>query len=215
MQLETHTTFFFVCFSYEKHAISVRTGCLMDKQAFIDNDMTSYGSALLAIEGEWMDLVVFSIENRKSLFVEPFDLTNTARSVYDEDEFERIIRVFRRSYSTIERSKSFSSIVTEPFDWKKIILLLKFLFFAKSHCYILIWISNTSVSDNTRCFFFLSWLRFIYWTKRIGEKIKDLRNKTTGIRKRWKPKREKNRDFVRKNFPEKTPIKWMMQFITE
>jgi hypothetical protein len=48
--------------------------------------------------------------------VEPFDLSNTARSVYDHDEFERIIRVFRRSYFTIEKSKSFSSILTEQFE---------------------------------------------------------------------------------------------------
>jgi len=50
------------------------------------------------------------------LLLEPFDLSNTARSVYDDDEFERIIRVFRRSYFTIEKSKSFSSILTEQFE---------------------------------------------------------------------------------------------------
>ena len=49
-------------------------------------------------------------------FSEPFDLTNTARSVYDDDEFERIVRVFRRSYFTIEKSKSFSSILNEQID---------------------------------------------------------------------------------------------------
>jgi poly(A) RNA polymerase GLD2 len=83
-------------FRYEKHAISVRTGSLIDKEEFLDNDLTHYGDALLAIE-------------------EPFDFTNTARSVYDDDEFERIVRVFRRSYFTIEKSKSFSSILTEQF----------------------------------------------------------------------------------------------------
>ncbi|CAF3574554.1 unnamed protein product [Adineta steineri] len=83
-------------FRYDKHAISVRMGCLMDKEEFLDNDHTHYGDALLAIE-------------------EPFDLSNTARSVYDDDEFERIIRVFRRSYFTIEKTKTFSSILTEQF----------------------------------------------------------------------------------------------------
>jgi len=89
--------FFAKDFRYERHAISVRMGCLMDKEEFLDNDMTTYGHALLAIE-------------------EPFDLTNTARSVYDDDEFERIVRVFRRSYFTIEKTKSFSSILNEQFD---------------------------------------------------------------------------------------------------
>jgi len=84
-------------FRYEKYAISVRMGSLIDKEDFLDNDRTTYGHALLAIE-------------------EPFDLSNTARSVYDEDEFERIVRVFRRSYFTIEKSKSFSSILNEQID---------------------------------------------------------------------------------------------------
>ncbi|CAF0905206.1 unnamed protein product [Rotaria sordida] len=88
--------FFAKDFRYEKHAISVRMGCLIDKDDFLDNDTTNYGHALLAIE-------------------EPFDLTNTARSVYDDDEFERIVRVFRRSYYTIDKTKSFSSILTEQF----------------------------------------------------------------------------------------------------
>jgi len=48
--------------------------------------------------------------------LEPFDLSNTARSVYDDDEFERIVRVFRRSYFTIEKTKSFSSILNEQFE---------------------------------------------------------------------------------------------------
>ncbi|UJR28560.1 hypothetical protein I4U23_009793 [Adineta vaga] len=89
--------FFSKDFRYEKHAISVRTGCLMDKEDFLDNDSTNYGDVLLAIE-------------------EPFDFTNTARSVYDDNEFERIVRVFRRSFFTIDKTKSFSSILIEQFD---------------------------------------------------------------------------------------------------
>ncbi|CAF1076029.1 unnamed protein product [Rotaria sp. Silwood1] len=89
--------FFAKDFRYEKHAISIRMGCLMDKEEFLDNDMTNYGHALLAIE-------------------EPFDQSNTARSVYDDDEFERIVRVFRRSYYIIEKTRSFSSILTEQFQ---------------------------------------------------------------------------------------------------
>jgi hypothetical protein len=43
---------FYITFRYEKHAISVRMGCLIDKEEFLDNDMTNYGHALLAIEGK-------------------------------------------------------------------------------------------------------------------------------------------------------------------
>ncbi|CAF3391725.1 unnamed protein product [Rotaria socialis] len=84
-------------FRFEKHAISIRTGRLIDKNDFLDHDVTNYGDALLAIE-------------------EPFDLSNTARSVYDDDEFERIVRVFRRSYYTIDKTNSFSSILMEQFE---------------------------------------------------------------------------------------------------
>jgi hypothetical protein len=86
-------------------------GCLMDKEEFLNNDTTNYGDALLAIEG-----IEINFEKKMNILLEPFDLSNTARSVYDDDEFERIIRVFRRSYFTIEKSKSFSSILTEQFE---------------------------------------------------------------------------------------------------
>jgi hypothetical protein len=88
-------------------------GCLMDKEEFLNNDTTNYGDALLAIEG-----IEINFEKKMNIYflLEPFDLSNTARSVYDDDEFERIIRVFRRSYFTIEKSKSFSSILTEQFE---------------------------------------------------------------------------------------------------
>ncbi len=52
----------------------------------------------------------------ESLASEPFDMSNTARSVYDDGEFERIVRVFRRSYFTIDKTKSFASLLTEQFD---------------------------------------------------------------------------------------------------
>lgn len=104
-------------FRYEKYAISIRTGSLIDKYDFQDNDATNYGDALLAIEGKKMNY--YKQNNNYVLFhffLEPFDLTNTARSVYDDDEFERILRVFRRSYFTIEKSKTFSSILSEQFE---------------------------------------------------------------------------------------------------
>ena len=88
----------------------------MDKDVFLHNDVTHYGDALLAIEGKDND---FDSTRNPIFFVdllEPFDLSNTARSVYDHDEFERIVRVFRRSHLTIDKSKSFSSILIEPFE---------------------------------------------------------------------------------------------------
>lgn len=36
---------------------------------------------------------------------EPFDLTNTARSVYDPDEFERIVRTFRLAHQRLAASR--------------------------------------------------------------------------------------------------------------
>ncbi|XP_046487826.1 poly(A) RNA polymerase gld-2 homolog A isoform X1 [Neodiprion pinetum] len=41
---------------------------------------------------------------------EPFDLTNTARSVYDPDVFERIKRVFKKSYQMLKKNYDLSSI---------------------------------------------------------------------------------------------------------
>ncbi|XP_015599027.1 poly(A) RNA polymerase gld-2 homolog A isoform X3 [Cephus cinctus] len=41
---------------------------------------------------------------------EPFDLTNTARSVYDPDVFSRIKRVFARSYQKLKESQDLASI---------------------------------------------------------------------------------------------------------
>ena len=87
----------------------------MDKEVFLDNDVTTYGQALFAIEGR-IDFDLSDGRRRALSISEPFDLTNTARSVYDEDEFERIIRVFRRSYFTIDKSRSFASLLIEPFE---------------------------------------------------------------------------------------------------
>lgn len=42
---------------------------------------------------------------------EPFDLTNTARSVYDVAEFKRIRDVFYNSYKTLSNTHSLDSIL--------------------------------------------------------------------------------------------------------
>ncbi|PSN42330.1 hypothetical protein C0J52_20133 [Blattella germanica] len=41
---------------------------------------------------------------------EPFDLTNTARSVYDRDVFERVKAVFQTSYNNLKKSRDVESI---------------------------------------------------------------------------------------------------------
>lgn len=102
-------------FSYDKHAISIRTGSLIDKEDFLFNDQTNYGDVLLAIEGKLKEISI-EMEIEVTIFLEPFDFSNTARSVYDEMEFDRIVRVFRRSYYIIEKTKSFSSILEEPIE---------------------------------------------------------------------------------------------------
>lgn len=45
-------------FSYDKHAISIRTGSLIDKEDFMYHDQTNYGDALLAIEGKLKDISI-------------------------------------------------------------------------------------------------------------------------------------------------------------
>lgn len=45
-----------------------------------------------------------------SYLTEPFDLTNTARSVYDRDVFERIKAVFQASYISLKKTRDIESI---------------------------------------------------------------------------------------------------------
>lgn len=46
---------------------------------------------------------------------EPFDLTNTSRSCYDEHTFERVKRVIRLSYQRLSRSRDVEKILSSPF----------------------------------------------------------------------------------------------------
>ncbi|KAF6023368.1 hypothetical protein EB796_018325 [Bugula neritina] len=46
---------------------------------------------------------------------EPFSLTNAARSVYDENVFSRIHRVFVRSSRALDQSKDINSVLQHPF----------------------------------------------------------------------------------------------------
>jgi hypothetical protein len=45
-----------------------------------------------------------------SYLTEPFDLTNTARSVYDHDVFERVKAVFQTSYNSLKKTRNIESI---------------------------------------------------------------------------------------------------------
>ncbi|KAL5005038.1 hypothetical protein ScPMuIL_018494 [Solemya velum] len=46
---------------------------------------------------------------------EPFDLSNTARSVYDENTFLRVKRVFYSSYTKLSRTRNAETILQHPF----------------------------------------------------------------------------------------------------
>ena len=83
-------------FRYSKDAICVRKGGIIPKQMAqrYKSDDNSYS--------HWKFL---SIE-------EPFNHTNTARSVYDEVVFEQILSVFRVSHYTLRRYPFLDSIMT-------------------------------------------------------------------------------------------------------
>ncbi|KAJ0174933.1 hypothetical protein K1T71_009074 [Dendrolimus kikuchii] len=72
-------------FPYERMAVSVRAGCRVpvgECRAARAHKNDPHQWKLLCVE-------------------EPFDLTNTARSVYDPDTFEKIVRTFRESYKRL------------------------------------------------------------------------------------------------------------------
>jgi poly(A) RNA polymerase GLD2 len=45
-------------------------------------------------------------------YLEPFDRTNTARSVYDPAAFQKIVDVFRQSAAKISQTKDLLSVMT-------------------------------------------------------------------------------------------------------
>lgn len=86
---------YFSTFNYNQFAMSVREGRVVSKDEcrFVrapKNDVTQW--KLLCIE-------------------EPFDLTNTARCVYDVNTFEHIKSIFRGSYEMLVQTKDLSTIV--------------------------------------------------------------------------------------------------------
>ena len=48
-------------------------------------------------------------------FLEPFELTNTARSVYNGAVFHKILNVFEKSASVLKRTRSLTSLFKEKF----------------------------------------------------------------------------------------------------
>ncbi|GFO36881.1 poly(a) RNA polymerase gld-2-like protein a [Plakobranchus ocellatus] len=82
-------------FSYGTHVISIRKGKCVNR-----NEVRTLGDSM-----QWKYL---NIE-------EPFEGSNTARSVYDLHVFTRIMRVFKASYSFLEKSRDLEAILSRPF----------------------------------------------------------------------------------------------------
>ncbi|KAM7346995.1 uncharacterized protein ACRADG_006689 isoform 2-T4 [Cochliomyia hominivorax] len=85
---------YYSCFDYAQFAISIRTGGLLPINVCrtaksIKNDIH-----------QWKELCI----------EEPFDLTNTARSVYDSETFERVKAVFVASWRTLQETLDLNSV---------------------------------------------------------------------------------------------------------
>lgn len=85
---------YYVTFDFSQYAISVRTASKVPIEEC--RRARSYKND----PHQWKYLCI----------EEPFDLTNTARSVYDPDVFERIKQVFKKSYEMLKKNYDLSSI---------------------------------------------------------------------------------------------------------
>lgn len=90
---------YYSIFEYSKFAISIRVGGVLPVETCraskaVKNDIH-----------QWNELCI----------EEPFDLTNTARSVYDPDTFDRIRAIFLASYSRLDSTRNLNSIF-EDYD---------------------------------------------------------------------------------------------------
>lgn len=91
--------YFSYLFRFAVQVISVRLGCTIDKDTarnYVNNKNTPTQWRWICIE-------------------EPFDRTNTARSVWDEQSFSHILNVFRYSHYKLEKSKNLNSIL----NWRR------------------------------------------------------------------------------------------------
>lgn len=87
--------YFSYLFRFAVEVISIRLGCTIDK----DTARNYVNSKNTPTQWRWI-----CIE-------EPFDRTNTARSVWDEQSFSQILNVFRYSHYKLEKSKNLNSIL--------------------------------------------------------------------------------------------------------
>lgn len=53
--------------------------------------------------------------NSLPLLSEPFEKSNTARSVFDRFVFMRVLRVFKVSYEVLEKGRDVDEILQRPF----------------------------------------------------------------------------------------------------
>lgn len=85
--------------SYNNLAISVRTGsCLYIEEC-------RYVRSPKNDQQQWKNLCI----------EEPFDYTNTARSVYDVEVFQKIKYVFVQSYQQLQQTLDLKSVLNEKF----------------------------------------------------------------------------------------------------
>lgn len=88
---------YYTFFDYSTYAISVRTGSRLPV------DECRYARSLKNDPHQWKYLCI----------EEPFDLSNTARSVYDLVRFRRIKSVFHKSFLVLVRSRNISRILCD------------------------------------------------------------------------------------------------------
>lgn len=85
-------------FDFETDAMSVRLAKKVDKTAVVNQNPQRNPP------GQWKYICI----------EEPFDLSNTARSVFDGHVFQRISRVIHRSWNVLNSTHNVDRIITEP-----------------------------------------------------------------------------------------------------
>lgn len=85
-------------FEFEKFVISVRTGGIIPKIC-LPSQLSNGNSSM------WKFILI----------EEPFDLTNTARAVYEYNIFHEIVGVFQKSLKTIKQTKSYDQLFIEKY----------------------------------------------------------------------------------------------------
>jgi len=76
--------------------ISIRLGCSLNMMEASQNGIKPFDWKCLRIE-------------------EPFERSNTARSVYDQHVFWRVLRVFKASFNVLHKTRDLDSILSRPF----------------------------------------------------------------------------------------------------